>query len=99
MGGDVDALAGGRVFPCVIGADQAVGGLGVGGGVDRARVDSSKGELGAAVDAEVAPAMEALLGTPEDEVGGEEATGQEGAGLDFCRPGDGEPFLLEDGVG
>jgi len=41
----------------VIGADQAVGGLGIGGGMDWGRVDSSKGELCAAVDAEVAPAV------------------------------------------
>jgi hypothetical protein len=51
------------------------------------------------VDAEVAPAVEALLGAPEDEVGGEEAAGEELAGKDFSGPGYGEPFLLEDGVG
>ena len=109
VGGNVDALAGRRVFPGVIGTDEAVGGLGVGGGVDWGRVDrgemdSSEGKLCATVDAEVAPAVEALLGAPEDEVGGEEATGEEVAGLDlagldFVGEGDGEPFLLEDGVG
>jgi len=40
-----------------------------------------------------------LLGAPEDEVGGEETAGEELAGKDFSGPGDGEPFLLEDGVG
>ena len=69
MGGNVDALAGGRVFPGVIRADQAVGGLGASG------VDGAEGKLCAAVDAEVSPAVEALLRTPEDQVGGEETAG------------------------
>jgi len=51
------------------------------------------------VDAKVAPAVDALLRAPEDEVGGQEAAGEDIAGLNFCGPGDGEPFLLEDGVG
>jgi hypothetical protein len=87
LGGDEDALAGGGVVPGVIGADDAV------------LLDLAEGEAGSAVDAEVAPGVEGLVGgAPEDEVAVEETAGDELACGDLVGEGDGEPLGEEDGV-
>jgi hypothetical protein len=86
MRGDEDALSEGVVGPMVIGANDAV------------VKHMAKRELGAAVDAEVFPGVNAARIAPQDHVAAEQTDRRELAHLHIGRPADGEPLVAQECV-